>query len=78
MVLATGNPGMATRLWDLRCPALPSPPPPPYPTPPPPTHPPADGMVLATGNQDMTTRLWDLRYPARSFALLRANIGAIR
>ena len=28
--------------------------------------------------QDMSTRLWDLRYPAASFALLKANIGAIR
>ncbi|KAI3424072.1 hypothetical protein D9Q98_009435 [Chlorella vulgaris] len=37
-----------------------------------------DGNVLATGNQDMTTRLWDIRYPARSFALLQANISAIR
>jgi WD40 repeat protein len=28
--------------------------------------------------QDMTTRLWDIRYPARSFALLKAHIGAVR
>lgn len=26
----------------------------------------------------MTTRLWDLRYPGKSFALLKAHIGAIR
>ena len=31
-----------------------------------------------TNAQDMTTRLWDLRMPSRSFALLKAHIGAIR
>ncbi|KAI4321145.1 hypothetical protein MLD38_034564 [Melastoma candidum] len=37
-----------------------------------------DGWILATGNQDRTCRLWDIRNTARSFAVLKGNMGAIR
>ncbi|XVE95335.1 hypothetical protein REPUB_Repub02eG0088100 [Reevesia pubescens] len=37
-----------------------------------------DGHILATGNQDTTCRLWDIRNLAKSLAILKGRMGAIR
>lgn len=36
------------------------------------------GHLIATGNQDSTARVWDVRHLARSVAVLKGRLGAIR